>query len=361
MDQKQTSGSDLQGPPRHSKQAAGGCSQYPACRLLTGSGLAWIGHDHPDKSGGRTELTASPEAWLYSLKMHPWSRNRLQVIVSLVGWLFIFLNLPLQSGQGNHHLCSFWSSLISRPELAPSVLPLSSWGRDRGQSSYRWWPVLPPSLWSRWQPRGAGAAHPHDPDSPLPSLRPRGDELSPGPVPARHPGGWPAPAHHADEEGPGLRVQGGVWGKRPPCRKLPGGRRSLLDAGLATQSMVPGPAASAAPRSMSEIHCLSPHPDLLHQFGVTSSFNRKREWLEPPSYMLKKNQEMSPAFQWFLGGLLAPGRLLPHGHAAVVFSTPPSQYLIWWPPSPLCTSSASLPWTSLTLLPSLSLLPGTCE
>lgn len=37
-----------------------------------------------------------------------------------------------------------------------------------------------------------------------------------------------------------------------------------------------GPAASAAPGSMSEIHGLSPHPDLLHQFGVTSSFSRKR-------------------------------------------------------------------------------------
>ena len=66
-----------------------------------------------------------------------------------------------------------------------------------------------------------------------------------------------------------------------------------------------GPAASAGPGSMSEIHGLSPHPDLLRQFGVTSSFSRKRGWFEPPSYTLKKNRQVPPAFQRSLGGLLA--------------------------------------------------------
>lgn len=65
----------------------------------------------------------------------------------------------------------------------------------------------------RQQPRGAGPADPDHPDAPVPQLRARGDVLPPGAVPARHPSGWPAAAHHPDEEGTGLRLQGGVWGE----------------------------------------------------------------------------------------------------------------------------------------------------
>lgn len=141
--------------------------------------------------------------------MCPWN-----VLCSLVCLWVWCLDLPTQPGRGRSGFLISW---------VPSWFPLSSsghaWGdrEDKGQRFYRWWSVLPPSFRSRWQPWGAFPAHSHDPDSSLPHLWPCGDELPPGPVPACYPGGWLAAAHHADEERPGLRVQGGIWGKRPAC------------------------------------------------------------------------------------------------------------------------------------------------
>lgn len=80
--------------------------------------------------------------------------------------------------------------------------------------------VLLLSLWSRRQPWGAVPAYPHHSDSPLPDLRPCGDELPPGPVPACHPSGRPASTHHSDEARPGLWLQGGIRGKRLACENL---------------------------------------------------------------------------------------------------------------------------------------------
>lgn len=94
----------------------------------------------------------------------------------------------------------------------------------------------------------------------------------------------------------------------PPdgCRGFVGAKALLLKVWL-----VPGPAVSVSPGSLLEMHHRSTHPDLLHQFGATPSFNRKIEGLKHPSHMLWKSQHISPARDlWEACVLLATSRLI---------------------------------------------------